>query len=320
MGKNKKKNKGKAKSGLQDQEMEQEKQIKMPGKQEEQQEKATDSKEKKVICKHFPVSEEDSYVQYSIKMTEAEYQQLILGDGEANLNPGKNKMLLQCLDVSGSMYGRAMESLKEGCMQLGKRFFGGDVRAFEKFVTMTHHHIIEKEFQSENLEEYEKEIQKLHAHGGNNFLNVFKRIHEIIEENPNLEELEIIFVTDGHDTVDGWSGARANYHTAVENAIKQIQAEARLRSRYLTIGFSQNHNAQQMNQIASSGSDQGNFIYVDTQANDYPQQIAEALGDSFDIALACDSALKFRIENVQEDYKVVSIPDIDYVAAESAAN
>lgn len=75
-----------------------------------------------------------------------------------------------------------------------------------------------------------------------------------------------------------------------------------------------------MNQIASSGSDQGNFIYVDTQANDYPQQIAEALGDSFDIALACDSALKFRIENVQEDYKVVSIPDIDYVAAESAAN
>lgn len=76
---------------------------------------------------------------------------MILGDGEANANPGRNKMLLQCLDVSGSMYGRTMESLKEGCMQLGKRFFTGDKPAFEKFVTMTHHHIIEREFESTNL-------------------------------------------------------------------------------------------------------------------------------------------------------------------------
>ena len=57
-------------------------------------------------------------------------------------------------------------------------------------------------------------------------------------------------------------------------------------------------------------------MFVDTQFNDFPQRIAEALGDSFDIALGSDSAVKFRIENQQEDYKVVSPAEISYTNAE----
>ena len=50
---------------------------------------------RQVTAKHFPVSEEDSFVQYSVQMSEQEYNNLILGDGEAiKLQPGKNKMLL----------------------------------------------------------------------------------------------------------------------------------------------------------------------------------------------------------------------------------
>ena len=56
------------------------------------------------------------------------------------------------------MSGQPMVSLKEGCMQLGKRYFEGDKPAFEKFITMTHHHAIEREFEASTLEEYEKEI------------------------------------------------------------------------------------------------------------------------------------------------------------------
>lgn len=71
-----------------------------------------------------------------------------------------------------------------------------------------------------------------------------------------------------------------------------------------------------MNQIANSGTDQGNFTFVDTQFNDFPQRIAEALGDSFDMALGSDSAVKFRIENQQEDYTVMSPAEISYTNAE----
>ena len=56
-----------------------------------------------------------------------------------NHEPGKNKILIQCLDISGSM-GGSIPSLKEGCLQLGKRYFQGDKRAFEKFITITFCH------------------------------------------------------------------------------------------------------------------------------------------------------------------------------------
>ena len=136
-----------------------------------------------------------------------------------------------------------------------------------------------------------------------------------MKENPGLEELEIIFVTDGHDCMDGYRGARNNYAAEVNRTIDEIK-NLGCKVRYMCIGFSANHNAQQMNQIANSGTDQGNFMFVDTQFNDFPQRIAEALGDSFDIALGSDSAVKFRIENQQEDYKVVAPAEISYTHAE----
>ena len=92
-----------------------------------------------------------------------------------------------------------MEALKEACLQLGKRYFASDNKAFEKFITLTHDHEIEREFVSNNLESYEKQINSLYARGGNNFLIVFERILAIIKENPGLEELVIFFVTDGCD-------------------------------------------------------------------------------------------------------------------------
>ena len=92
-------------------------------------------------------------------MSEKDYNKLIVGDGEAVImNPGKNKMLLQALDVSGSMCGRPMEALKEACQQLGQRYFGSDNRAFEKFITLTHNHDIDEEFQSESLETYKTRV------------------------------------------------------------------------------------------------------------------------------------------------------------------
>ena len=52
-----------------------------------------------------------------------------------------------------------------------------------------------------------------------------------------------------------------------------------------------------MNKIANFGSERGNFIFVDTDVKNYQAKINEALGDSFDIALAKTSAVQFKIEN-----------------------
>ena len=69
-----------------------------------------------------------------------------------------------------------------------------------------------------------------------------------------------------------------------------------------------------MNDIANFGSDLGNFIFVDTNGNDYQDKITEALGDSFDIALGSNSAVKFKIENQKEKYELVCPSEINYVA------
>ena len=95
------------------------------------------------------------------------------------------------------------------------------------------------------------------------------------------------------------------YKKEVETCIAEIKTLG-CKVRYSCIGFSASHDAVQMNQIARSGTEQGNFIFVDTKNDDYPVKIAEALGESFDIAQGSDSTVKFRIENTQEDYKILA--------------
>ncbi len=74
-------------------------------------------------------------------------------------------------------------------------------------------------------------------------------------------------------------------------------------SRFLTIGFSRDHDAVFLNKIAQSGSEQGNFFYVDTSQDNYPELVKECLRNSLSLAQAEDGlVLKIRSEsgNVQE--------------------
>lgn len=52
-----------------------------------------------------------------------------------------------------------------------------------------------------------------------------------------------------------------------------------------------------MNKIAQSGSNIGNFIYIDTRDANYKDQIKDALQDSLSIALADSGAFKLKIES-----------------------
>ena len=69
-----------------------------------------------------------------------------------------------------------------------------------------------------------------------------------------------------------------------------------------------------MNQIANFGSELGNFIFVETNTNDYQGAINDALGESLDIALGSNTAVKFKIENLPEKLEIVVPAEINYVS------
>jgi hypothetical protein len=55
-------------------------------------------------------------------------------------------------------------------------------------------------------------------------------------------------------------------------------------SRFLTIGFTNEHDAKFLNDIAQAGSDLGNFFYVNTEQPNYPDEIKECLSSSLQMA------------------------------------
>jgi len=68
---------------------------------------------RKCLVKHFPIDEQNSFVQYTVTVPEEEYNEMV-GAGALLINPGKNKILVQALDVSGSMAGAPIDALKIG--------------------------------------------------------------------------------------------------------------------------------------------------------------------------------------------------------------
>ena len=65
---------------------------------------ANSNSNKICVVKHFAIDEEHSYAQISLTVDEQEYNRLT-NNNHAVINPGQNKVLIQCLDTSGSMRG-----------------------------------------------------------------------------------------------------------------------------------------------------------------------------------------------------------------------
>ena len=97
---------------------------------------------------------------------------------------------------------------------------------------------------------------------------MFQKIYEIVVANPNLEELVIIWVTDGQDD--------SNKDECNEAAKKIREHNPLLKIKYLAIGFSANHDAQRMKEVAESGNVDGNFRFVDTRGDGSAKETVEA--------------------------------------------
>ena len=160
---------------------------------------ANQNQAKKALVKHFPIDQKNSFVQVSVKMPEEEYNGLT-NNGEAPVvAPGKNKILIQALDVSGSMSGAPIEALKLGAQLIGQKYYEAEQPPFEQFWTCTYNNNATF-FKEKNVADYDRKIASIKAGGGTNFMNVFKEIKEMLAENPDTEEIVVIFITDGQDS------------------------------------------------------------------------------------------------------------------------
>jgi hypothetical protein len=110
----------------------------------------------------------------------------------------KGKTLVTCLDNSGSMSGRPMESVKIGSLQLGDSLLGGerDERPFENFITLVYNTKVEEK-NHKNIQDYKNYIDTVRAGNATNFVNLFHAIHRLIDGDKSMTELTVIFFTDG---------------------------------------------------------------------------------------------------------------------------
>lgn len=90
-----------------------------------------------------------------------------------------------------------------------------------------------------------------------------------------------------------------------------------LNSKFLAIGFSTNHDANFLNNLAKAGSTLGNFIYIDQTKNGWQDKVKEALSESLEIALSDSSNFKFQLENNSIAFSKVLTTEFNYIYDET---
>ena len=136
-------------------------------------------------------------------------------------------------------------------------------------------------------------------------MSAFRLIENVITSNPNLEELVVIFITDGQD------GYRHQHE--YQALSERIKARPGLRSRFLAVGLSRDHDAVFMNRIANFGSEQGNFIFIDSRLEGWREKMSQSLLDSLEIALESNGKAKFSIKNEAEGHAELAKAEIQFV-------
>jgi hypothetical protein len=123
----------------------------------------------------------------------------------------------------------------------------------------------------------------------------------ILENREEISDLVIVFFTDGYDT--------ANQKDFVAESLSELQnvcSEFRnsFKTRFLSIGFSQNHDAVFMNKIAQAGTEIGNFFFIDSSKADYETTVDKSLSESLEIALESTQSVKFALTSeIDPDWK-----------------
>jgi hypothetical protein len=193
------------------------------------------------------------------------------------------------------MQGEPIKVLKHGAQLIGEKYFEGEERPFERFYTYLYRTNYDTpEFEVSTKTSYKQRIDKIRAEGGTYpevYLCVFYKIELLLARHPNINEITVIFFTDGH------AEKYKNVEDGYDRANKRLKAHPGLKSRFLTVGFSRNHDAVFMRRIASFGTEQGNYIFIDTYEQNWQEELNKSLLDSMDMAVESRSNFKFKLHN-----------------------
>jgi hypothetical protein len=74
---------------------------------------------------------------------------------------------------------------------------------------------------------------------------------------------------------------------------------SRVETTIFCIGLGRYHDARLLNTIAKSGSKLGNFIYIDTDKENYKETMVEALGNSLEMAISSSGTTKIHLQGSQ---------------------
>ena len=105
-------------------------------------------------------------------------------------------------------------------------------------------------------------------------------------------EVFILFNSDGQDSRRGLD--------ELQNFLKDQKKHRNIQSTVYCLGLSRYHDAPFLNDIAKSGSNQGNFIYVDTDKHDFEPELIEALQNSLGMAVSMAMSKQFQIAGKME--------------------
>lgn len=204
---------------------------------------------------------------------------------EEQKGPKVRRALFLALDKSGSMSGAPIESVKQGTKIVSS--LHKDKKIFEEvYMIPFESHCESIKFQTQ--QQFDKEIDKLHGGGGTDFAPVFREIENIIKTSVT-SDVTILFMTDGQTDRNGAINGLNQLIQVAKNKGKEV--------RFFCLGFSAGHDAQLLGQIARSGTDLGNFVYIDDNrgAQKY-EDMKNEIGQIFELVPG-DHSFKVTLSN-----------------------
>ena len=156
-------------------------------------------------------------------------------------------------------------------------------------------------YKFENINQYKNENSKLDAGGGTNFASVFKEIQKKYSKKDNSDkslyeytDCTIMFMTDGQT-------CKASALSTLDQLKKHLEVLG-VRFRFFWIGFSQDHDANLLGQIARSGNEMGNFVYIKEDSAEFKNEISAALSQAFELAPGSNSLISKIVEKSENGF------------------
>ena len=97
---------------------------------------------------------------------------------------------------------------------------------------------------------------------GTNFVKCFEYMEQQLDLYPAGTRFSVIFLTDGCEYPTS-----GKLNESLNNLIKKLKEDVTKPSLVQCLGFSKNHDAKLLNKLAQAGSEVGNFVYIDENAD-----------------------------------------------------